>query len=112
MTIHRFPFRALAAEHELQVAGLDRARAARAATAAIADVHRIEAKYSRYTADSVTTAINRAAGGAAVPIDEETLALLRYADQCWRISDGAFDVTAGVLRRAWHFNAKPARADA
>lgn len=109
MTLHRFPFRAMAAEHELQVAGLDRASAARAAAAAIADVHRIEAKYSRYTADSVTTAINRAAGGAAVAIDDETLALLRYADQCWRTSDGAFDVTAGVLRRAWRFDAKPAR---
>ena len=99
----------MAAEHELQVAGVDRASAARAAAAAIADVHRIEAKYSRYTADSVTTAINREAGGAAVAIDDETLALLRYADQCWRISDGAFDVTAGVLRRAWRFDAKPAR---
>ena len=109
MTLHRFPFRAMAAEHELQIGGLDRASAARAAAAAIADVHRIEAKYSRYTADSVTTAINRAAGGAAVAIDDETLALLRYADQCWRISDGAFDVTSGVLRRAWRFDAKPAR---
>ena len=109
MTIHRFPFRAMAAEHELQVAGLDRASAARAAAAAIADVHRIEAKYSRYTPDSVTTAINRAAGRAAVPVDDETLALLRYADQCWRISDGAFDVTSGVLRRAWRFGAKPPR---
>ena len=51
-------------------------------TAAIADVRRIEAKYSRYRDDSVTTRINRAAGGAPVPIDAETAALLRYADQC------------------------------
>jgi thiamine biosynthesis lipoprotein len=109
MTLHRFPFRAMAAEHELQVAGTDRATAARAAAAAIADVHRIEAKYSRYTADSVTTAINRSAGGPAVAIDDETRALLRYADQCWRISDGAFDVTSGVLRRAWRFDARPPR---
>jgi thiamine biosynthesis lipoprotein len=109
MTLHRFPFRAMAAEHELQVAGPDRARAARAAAAAIADVHRIEAKYSRYTDDSVTTAINRAAGGAPVAIDEETAALLRYADQCWRISDGAFDITSGVLRRAWPFGARVPR---
>ena len=99
----------MAAEHELQVAGAPQSLAARAAAAAIADVHRIEAKYSRYTGDSVTTAINRAAGGEMVAIDDETAALLRYADQCWRISEGAFDVTSGVLRRAWRFHERPPR---
>jgi thiamine biosynthesis lipoprotein len=109
MTLHRFPFRAMASDHELLVAGADALAAGRAAAAAIADVHRIEAKYSRYRHDSVTTAINRAAGGAAVPIDGETAALLRYADECHRASDGAFDVTSGVLRRAWRFGAQPPR---
>jgi len=107
--LFRFTFRAMAAEHELQLHATDEGHARRAADAAIADVLRIEAKYSRYRDDSVTTAINRAAGGAAVAIDAETAALLRYADRCHALSDGAFDITSGVLRRVWNFRAVPPR---
>jgi thiamine biosynthesis lipoprotein len=107
MNLFRQTFHAMAAEHEIQLAAADRARARRAADAAIADVRRIEAKYSRYRDDSVTTRINRAAGGAAVTIDAETAALLRYADQCHAQSNGLFDITSGVLRRAWDFRREP-----
>jgi thiamine biosynthesis lipoprotein len=103
----RQTFRAMAAEHEIQLAAADLDRARHAADAAIADVHRIEAKYSRYRDDSVTTRINRAAGGAAVTIDAETAALLRYAEQCHALSGGLFDITSGVLRRAWDFKREP-----
>ncbi len=68
---------------------------------------RIEAKYSRYRDDSVTTRINRAAGGEPVAIDAETAALLRYADQCYAQSGGLFDITSGVLRRVWDFRREP-----
>ena len=44
-----------------------------------------------------------------VAIDAETAALLRYADQCYRMSDARFDITSGVLRRVWDFTARPAR---
>ena len=100
-------FRAMATEHDLQVHDDDPARARRAADAAVADVLRIEAKYSRYRDDSVTTRINRAAGAAAVAIDAETAALLRYADRCHALSGGRFDITSGVLRRAWDFRREP-----
>jgi thiamine biosynthesis lipoprotein len=109
MALHRFAFRAMAAEHELLLDAPGEDAAARAAQAAIADVARIEAKYSRYRDDSVTSAINRAAGGAPVAIDAETAALLHYADQCHAQSDGAFDITSGVLRRAWDFRRAPPR---
>jgi len=107
MALHRYSFRAMAANHEVQLAGVDAARARRIADVAIADVLRIEAKFSRYRDDSVTTAINRAAGGAPVAIDAETAALLRYADQCHRLSSGLFDITSGVLRRVWDFKRTP-----
>ncbi len=75
-----------------------------AIAAAVAEVHRLERKYSRYTTDSLTTAINRAAGsGSSVTIDAETAALLQYAQTLWEQSDGLFDLTAGVLRRVWDF---------
>ena len=97
----------MAAENEIQLWSPEPARAQRATDAAVADVRRIEAKYSRYLADSVTTRINEAAGGAAVAIDTETAALLRYADHCYRLSGGLFDITSGVLRRAWDFKRQP-----
>jgi FAD:protein FMN transferase len=107
MKRYRQTFRAMAAEHEIELAAPDLDVARRAAAAAIADVQRIEAKYSRYRDDSVTTRINRAAGGPPVAIDAETAALLRYADQCHALSGGRFDVTSGVLRRAWDFRRQP-----
>jgi len=109
MRLFRTVFRAMASENELLLWSDAEARATRAAEAAVADVLRIEAKYSRYRADSVTTRINRAAGGEAVSIDAETAALLTYADRCHRISGGRFDLTSGVLRRAWDFRRSPPR---
>ncbi|MBC8021621.1 MAG: FAD:protein FMN transferase [Burkholderiales bacterium] len=103
MTLHRFTFRAMAAENEVQVHCDDAARAEAGANAAIAEVNRVEAKYSRYREDSVLSRINAAAGGAAVAVDDETMGLLAFADACFRQSEGLFDATSGVLRRAWNF---------
>ena len=72
-------------------------------------MQRIEAKYSRYRDDSVTTRINRAAGGAPVAIDAETAALLRMPIAATRMSGGRFDLTSGVLRRVWDFRRAPPR---
>ncbi|HXR57332.1 MAG TPA: FAD:protein FMN transferase [Casimicrobiaceae bacterium] len=105
----RFRFSAMASVHEIHLWGTDRAHAERAARAAIADVKRIETKYSRYRDDSVTSAINRAAGREAVAIDAETASLLRYADRCHALSNGRFDITSGVLRRIWDFRRRPPR---
>lgn len=75
-----------------------------AISAAENEVRRLESKYSRYTETSLTTQINRAAGsGVRVAIDSETAGLLQYADTLWRESEGRFDLTSGVLRRAWDF---------
>lgn len=109
LPLHRYVFRAMASTHELLLAEASAARAKRAAAFAMAEVARIERKYSRYREDSVITAINRAAGGDAVPIDFETASLLRYADRCFVLSEGRFDMTSGVLRRAWDFRADSPR---
>jgi thiamine biosynthesis lipoprotein len=99
-----YGFEAMASRCTIALAGIDDdARARRLAQAAIDEVRRIEAKYSRYRADSVIGAINAAAGRAPVTVDEETAALLGYADALHRDSGGRFDPTSGVLRRAWDF---------
>jgi len=106
MALLRVPFRAMASENEVQL-DADAQLGRRAAAAAIVDVQRIEAKYSRYREDSLTTRVNRAAGGTAVAIDAETAALIAYADRCHAQSGGLFDITSGVLRRAWDFRRQP-----
>ncbi len=94
----------MAAENEIQLHAEDPAVARAAADLAIAEVARIESKYSRYREDSVVSRINTNAGGDPVEIDAETARLLDFADACHRQSGGAFDPTSGVLRRAWHFD--------
>ncbi len=107
LMLYRFPFRAMGSPCEIQLYADDKQSAQCVADKAIADVWRIEARYSRYREESVLSAINRvAAKGGAVPIDEETAALLHYADTCYRQSNGLFDITSGVLRGAWDFKAQ------
>ena len=101
MIAFRHSFKAMACVAEIQLYASDMGTAARVCKAAQREVERIEAKYSRYRDDSVTTAINRGAGVAPVAIDTETSALLDYADACWEQSEGLFDITSGVLRRVW-----------
>ncbi|MGA7993736.1 MAG: FAD:protein FMN transferase [Bradyrhizobium sp.] len=81
------------------------AASAEIAVAAEAEVRRIEARYSRYRADSELTRINLvAAAGGATDVDPETAGLVAYAKACFQSSDGAFDITSGLLRQAWDFS--------
>jgi thiamine biosynthesis lipoprotein len=90
---------------ELQLHLPASALAAAVAEAAIAEVRRLEARYSRYLPDSITSQINRSAGRAAgIVVDDETASLLDHAQTAFRESDGLFDITSGVLRHAWHFS--------
>jgi thiamine biosynthesis lipoprotein len=101
--VYRYPFEAMASRCEIRLAAPDDHTAEELAQAAIGEVRRIERTYSRYRADSVVSRINAAAGRYHVECDEETTQLLSYADQLHRISGGLFDITSGVLRRAWDF---------
>lgn len=101
----RFGFEAMAAPCELLLEGEDEVGLRAAAAAAIAEVRRIEAKYSRYRPDSIVSRINAAAGDRALDVDEETASLLDFAAHLFESSGGLFDITCGVLRRAWDFRA-------
>lgn len=96
----------MASDCEIRIAGCTQAVAALHAEAAVAEVQRIEAKFSRYRADSVVSRINMAAGSNEFThVDDETAQLLGFAAQLHTQSDGLFDITSGVLRRVWDFRA-------
>jgi thiamine biosynthesis lipoprotein len=96
-------FLAMATPCEVRVETVNAALAQRVVNAVEADARRIEEKFSRYRTDSVVGRINTA-GGATVAVDPETCHLLNFAAQCFELSGGLFDVTSGVLRRAWQFD--------
>lgn len=99
----QFDFVAMASPCSIRIDTQDERAARQAAKAAIAEVQRIETKYSRYQAGSVVSRINQGAGQAAVEVDAETRELLAFAHALWEMSDGLFDISSGVLRRAWNF---------
>lgn len=103
LLVENLPFQAMASHCNLRLAAPDLGTARRWAELAVAEVRRIETAFSRYRPDSIVSRMNAAAGGAPVRCDAETLALLDYADQLHRSSGGLFDITSGVLRRAWDF---------
>jgi thiamine biosynthesis lipoprotein len=99
-------FAAMASRCEVRLLAPDETTARRWGDAAIAEVRRIEAHFSRYRPDSVVSRINAAAGGAPVVVDDETAALLDFAATLHAQSEGRFDLTSGVLRQAWDFKAR------
>jgi len=104
MALHRFRFKAMGCPCALQIHA-DSASAARAwAASARGEIERLEQKYSRYRGDSLLSRINASAGDPdGVAVDRETASLLDYAATCHEQSGGLFDITSGILRRAWDF---------
>jgi thiamine biosynthesis lipoprotein len=103
LQIHRLQFKAMGSACEVVLASHTKKEAESLAKLAIDEVLRIERKYSRYTTDSVIAKINKQAGYAPVACDDETWALFEFASQLFDKSDGLFDITSGVLRKAWDF---------
>jgi len=96
-------FSAMASPCELLMDTPDKALASRLLSISSHEAKRIEQKFSRYRDDNIIFKINNAAG-QPVQVDPETALLLTYADQCYQLSDGRFDITSGVLREVWRFD--------
>jgi thiamine biosynthesis lipoprotein len=98
----RIEFSAMASPCEIlcETEDLDFARALGAYAAA--EARRIDEKFSRYKADSVVAAMLESRG-RSITVDDETAKLLDYGEMLWRVSEGRFDLTSGILRHAWQF---------
>lgn len=83
----------------------DESNAGQAADMVMAEVWRIESKYSRYIDGNTLSDINRAAlAGGKIEVDDETAGLLNYAFAAFQLSEGLFDISSGVIRRVWDFS--------
>ena len=98
-----YTFHAMATPCEVRLETEDAALAEDVARIVETEARRIEQKFSRYKSDNVVGRIN-ASGGAEFVVDAETAHLLDFAEMCFQISNGMFDITSGVLRRVWKFD--------
>ena len=64
---------------------------------------RIEQAFSRYRDDNLVFAINHG-DSSPVPVDDEMARMLDFAQTCYQTSDGAFDITSGILGKCWQFD--------
>ena len=100
-----YSFPAMGSDCRITLYAADENAADQAADLTMAEVWRIEEKYSRYIDDNALSKVNRAAlSGGSVDIDDETAKLLSYAFTAYKLSEGLFDVSSGVLRRVWDFS--------
>lgn len=103
-SLERFGFRAMGSPCELSLYGAARADLEGVVRACAREIARLEKKFSRFRDDSLASRINRSAGDArGLRVDDETAALLDFAETAHRESAGRFDPTSGVLRRVWNF---------
>jgi len=96
-------FAAMASPCEVLLSEVEPRAALAIGTIAADEALRIEQKFSRYRDDSVTARIHERRG-TSVELDQETASLIDFAGQCFELSGGLFDITSGVLRRAWKFD--------
>jgi thiamine biosynthesis lipoprotein len=98
----RIEFSAMASPCEVLCETDDFGFARALAQFAAAEARRIDEKFSRYKAGSVVAAILESRG-RSIMVDDETARLLDYGEMLWRVSEGRFDLTSGILRHAWQF---------
>ena len=98
-------FQAMASPCEVIIETKQQNVAEHVANLVTAEVERIEKKYSRYLPDSICSQINRSQGQACA-IDNETFLLLNFAEQCYQLSHGLFDITSGILAKIWQFDGR------
>lgn len=103
--LHYYPFKAMGSVCELKLyipAKINKESLFLSVDQFIAQYQK---KYTRYSDTSLTSEINRNAGTSNwTRVDDEAWGLLNYASILHEQSDGLFDITSGVLRRAWNFS--------
>ena len=96
-------FQAMGSPCEVVCESPRRSDAAEICELVAAEAWRVEDKFSRYRYDNIVARINQAEG-VALDLDGETSDLIDFAATLYRLSNQRFDITSGLLRKAWIFD--------
>jgi thiamine biosynthesis lipoprotein len=96
--IHVFNHHAMATEFQVRIADEEKTYAARAAQAAFALVDELEARLSRFRADSEISQIAQLAPGQTLRLGEPVFACLEIAKKMEMATRGAFSISAAALQ--------------
>ena len=72
-----------------------------------ASFRKLESQLSTYQNNSEISQLARSAGGAPVPVSEDTYRVLELSKHYGRLTQGAFDITVAPLVRLWGFGPHP-----
>jgi FAD:protein FMN transferase len=97
--IHGFRFVALGCTGRIRIANVPREHAEGMVADAVRWLRGVEARLSRFRADSV---IGRLNAGESVPAESDLLAVFAAAHRAHVLTDGRYDATALPLWRLWH----------
>jgi len=100
--LSQFTRRAMATEFVVMLPGIVGPNAEKAVLA-LAEVDAIESNLSIYRPNSDISRLNQHAGQGPVKISADAAEILARAIELSRLTDGAFDATAGPLVEAWGF---------
>jgi thiamine biosynthesis lipoprotein len=108
VSILRASFRAMATEFEVLLPyGLPRAH--EIFREIFSEIDRLEQQLTVYRDSSEVSQLNRLAPSGAIQIEHGLFGLLALSKQISLETDGAFDITAGALVKAWGFFRGPQR---
>jgi thiamine biosynthesis lipoprotein len=71
--------------------------------ASVAEVKRIECLLTEFSETSQTSLINRNAGLSPVEVEAEVYDIIKRCKQISAITQGAFDITSGLLKKMYNF---------
>ena len=93
----------MGSDFELIVVEEDEPLAREALQKGVEEVQRIEELLSEFKPASQTSMINREAAQYPVKVEEETFHLIRRCKEISRLTQGAFDITVGPLKKIYRF---------
>lgn len=96
-------FLAMGSPCELLIEASDESLARTATSIIATEAWRIEDKFSRYLPGNIVHQINNS-DGKTIQTDDETANLIDFAASLFAMSESRFDITSGVLRKAWQFD--------
>ena len=98
---HRFRHTAMGTTFEVRIAGRGAEAARHASEGAFGELDRLERELSRFNPYSDVSQLNGVEVGCLVRMGIATFECLQLAEQVWRATNGAFDVTLGALCDLW-----------